>query len=104
MKAFHEIVPVVATADAKTELVDVVGPVCESGDIFATQRLMKLPKAGDLLVLRSAGAYGAVMASTYNARPMVPEVMMVNGKDFAVVRARQTYDEMIAANTLPKWL
>lgn len=83
--------------------VDIVGPVCETGDIFATQRKLALPKAGDLLVIRSAGAYGAAMASTYNARPLVPEVM-VNGGKYAVVRPRQTYEQMIGLNRLPEWL
>jgi len=102
-EAYHEIVPVAPDVAAHTELVDIVGPVCETGDVFAEARLMKVPKAGDLLVLRSAGAYGAVMASTYNARPLVPEVM-VNGDKHAVIRPRQTYDEMIARDTLPEWL
>jgi len=102
--AHHEIVPVTPPAgDAPTELVDVVGPVCETGDIFAEQRLMKLPKAGDLLVFRSAGAYGAVMASTYNARLLVPEVM-VRGDKHAVVRARQSYEELVGRDIIPEWL
>ena len=102
-EAYHEIVPVTPRPDAKAELVDIVGPVCETGDVFAEGRLMKVPQAGDLLVLRSAGAYGAVMASTYNARLLVPEIM-VHGSEFAVVRARPTYDEMIARDALPQWL
>jgi len=102
-EAFHEIVPVKPDVDAPTELVDIVGPVCETGDVFAEARLMKVPNPGDLLVLRSAGAYGAVMASTYNARLLVPEIM-VKGNDFAVVRARPSYEEMIARDTLPDWL
>ena len=85
------------------EIVDIVGPVCETGDILAEDREMVAPLADDLLVLRSAGAYGAVMASTYNARPLVPEVM-VKGSAHAVVRKRQTYDELLAANALPDWL
>ncbi|MDX1975670.1 MAG: diaminopimelate decarboxylase [Rickettsiales bacterium] len=102
--AFHEIKPVVApTGDTKTELVDIVGPVCETGDIFAEQRLLKVPQAGDLLVLRSAGAYGASMASTYNARPLVAEVM-VSGKQHELVRPRQTYEELIGRDKLPSWL
>lgn len=102
-EAYHEIVPVKPNPDAPTEIVDIVGPVCETGDVFAESRLMKVPNPGDLLVLRSAGAYGAVMASTYNARLLVPEIM-VNNKDFAVVRARPTYEEMIARDTIPRWL
>lgn len=102
-EAYHEIVPVVPNPDAATELVDIVGPVCETGDVFAESRLMKVPSAGDLLVLRSAGAYGAVMASTYNARLLVPEIM-VHGSKYAVVRPRPTYDDMIARDKLPDWL
>lgn len=102
--AYHDIVPVKAPAgDAPTELVDVVGPVCETGDIFAEQRLLKLPDAGDLMVFRSAGAYGAAMSSTYNARPLVAEVM-VNGSEYAVVRPRQTYEELLGRDRLPAWL
>lgn len=102
--AFHEIVPVIPpSGDAPTEMVEVVGPVCETGDIFAEQRLMKIPGAGDLIVFRSAGAYGAVMAGTYNARPLIPEVM-VSGDKFAVVRPRQTYEDLIKRDKLPDWL
>ncbi len=101
--AYHHIVPVVAAAgDAPTELVDVVGPVCETGDIFAEQRLLKVPAAGDLIAFRSAGAYGASMSNTYNARPLVPEVM-VNGSQYAVVRPRQKYDELIGRDSIPTW-
>ncbi len=101
--AYHEIVPVVPDAEARTEFVDVVGPVCETGDIFASSRLLRVPNAGDLLVFRSAGAYGAAMASTYNARLLVCEVM-VNGGEFAIVRARQTYEELIGRDSIPAWL
>jgi diaminopimelate decarboxylase len=102
-EAYHTIVPVVADNNVETELVDVVGPVCETGDIFAEQRLLKLPKAGDLLVFRTAGAYGASMASTYNARPLLAEVM-VHGSKHAVIRKRQTYEELVARDVLPEWL
>lgn len=101
--AYHDIVPVKPDADAPTEFVDVVGPVCETGDIFCETRLLRVPEAGDLLVLRSAGAYGAVMASTYNARPLIAEVM-VKGDEYAVVRARQTYEELIGRDSVPSWL
>ena len=86
-----------------TELADIVGPVCETGDIFAQGRLMPLPHAGDLLAFRSAGAYGATMASTYNSRPLLAEAM-VNGKDHAVIRPRQTYEELLGRDKLPEWL
>jgi len=85
------------------EKVDIVGPVCETSDIFAEQRMMPLPQVGDLLVIRSAGAYGASMASNYNARLKAPEVM-VSGKQYAVVRPRQTYDELLKGDKLPSWI
>jgi diaminopimelate decarboxylase len=101
--AHHDIVPVAEPAPGEAVApVDIVGPVCESGDTFARQRNMPLLMAGDLVAFRSAGAYGAVMASEYNSRPLVPEVL-VNGDQFAVIRARPGYDEMIARDTLPDW-
>ncbi|WP_425097601.1 diaminopimelate decarboxylase [Tropicibacter sp. S64] len=102
--AHHEIVPVLE-ADAGVDLLpyDIVGPVCESGDTFAKGRLMPPLKAGDLLAFRSAGAYGAVMSSEYNTRPLIPEVL-VNGDQFAVIRKRPTFDEIINRDTLPEWL
>lgn len=100
--AHHDILPVVENTNV-LELADVVGPVCETGDYFAEQRLIAIPKAGDLLVLRSAGAYGAVMSSTYNARPLVAEVM-VKGGAYGVVRPRQTYEEIIGRDVIPGWV
>ena len=102
--AHHDIVPVVEPA-AGIEMAkyDVVGPVCESGDTFAKHREMSPMKSGDLVAFRSAGAYGAVMASEYNSRPLIPEVL-VNGDQFAVIRARPTFDEMINRDTIPEWL
>ena len=103
-EAWHDIVPVVEPAPgAETRGYDVVGPVCESGDTFAKARHMAPLAEGDLVAFRSAGAYGAVMASEYNSRPLVPEVL-VRGDHFAVIRPRPTYDEMIARDTLPEWL
>lgn len=103
-EAYHAIVPVAhPPAGAKPKKVDVVGPVCETGDIFATQRALPVPQAGDLLAIRSAGAYGASMASNYNARLLVPEVM-VSGKQHAVIRARQTYDDLVKRDKLPAWV
>ena len=102
--AHHDIVPVVeAEPGAEKATYDIVGPVCESGDTFAKRRDMPEVKAGDLVAFRSAGAYGAVMASEYNSRPLIPEVL-VHGDQFAVIRARPTFDEMIARDTLPSWL
>ncbi|MBK5927916.1 diaminopimelate decarboxylase [Rhodobaculum claviforme] len=100
--AWHDIVPVVE-GGAPDHVYDVVGPVCESGDTFARGRPLPPMTAGDLVAFRSAGAYGAVMASEYNARPLVPEVL-VSGDHFAVIRARPSFDEMLARDTLPAWL
>lgn len=100
--AYHRIGPVVET-DAAPMLCDIVGPVCESGDFFARERALPRPEPGDLLAVYSAGAYGAVQAGTYNSRPLVPEVL-VNSSEFAVVRPRQTYEEMIGLDRLPGWL
>ncbi|RJL03381.1 diaminopimelate decarboxylase [Paracoccus siganidrum] len=102
--AHHDIVPVVEPElGAALRPVDVVGPVCESGDTF--QKAAELPPlgAGDLVAFRSAGAYGAVMASEYNSRPLVPEVL-VRGDQFAVIRARPTFEEMLARDSIPEWL
>ena len=102
--AWHDIVPVVEPGpDARVGPVDVVGPVCETADTFARGRDLPHLAAGDLLVFRSAGAYGAVMASEYNTRPLIPEVL-VRGDRFAVIRERPTYAEMLARDTLPAWL
>ncbi|MBT55431.1 MAG: diaminopimelate decarboxylase [Mameliella sp.] len=103
-EAHHEIVPVFeAPAGAELTPYDIVGPVCESGDTFAKGRLMPPLQAGELVAFRSAGAYGAVMASEYNTRPLIPEVL-VNGDQFAVIRARPTFDEIINRDTIPEWL
>jgi diaminopimelate decarboxylase len=102
--AHHDIVPVVERAPgAEMQRYDVVGPVCESGDTFARARSLPPLQSGDLVAFRSAGAYGAVMASEYNARPLVPEVL-VNGDQFAVIRPRPTFDEILARDTMPEWL
>ncbi len=102
--AHHDIVPVVEPAPG-TPLapVDVVGPVCETGDTFAKARPLPPVGEGALVAFRSAGAYGAVMASEYNTRPLVPEVL-VSGDQYAVIRARPSYDEMLARDTIPEWL
>lgn len=102
--AHHDILPVDEPArDAEMKPMDVVGPVCESGDTFAKQRPLPPVRAGQLIAFATAGAYGAVMASTYNTRPLVPEVL-VRGKEFAVVRARPTYEQMLALDSVPDWL
>lgn len=102
--AHHDIVAVVEPpAGSPSHPFDVVGPVCETGDTFARGRDLPLLEPGDLVAFRSAGAYGAVMASEYNTRPMVPEVL-VSGDHFAVIRARPTFDEILARDTIPEWL
>jgi diaminopimelate decarboxylase len=102
--AWHDMLPVTEPAPDHARLkADIVGPVCESGDTFAKDRDLPLLAQGDRLAILSAGAYGAVQASTYNARPLVAEVM-VNGADWAVVRERQTYDALLADNRMPDWL
>lgn len=102
--AHHDIVPVIEPVPgAERETYDVVGPVCESGDTFGKGRALPALEAEDLVAFRSAGAYGAVMASEYNSRPLVPEVL-VNGDQFAVIRARPSFDEMINRDTIPSWL
>jgi diaminopimelate decarboxylase len=102
--AHHDIVPVVQPAPgAEHATYDIVGPVCESGDTFAKGRSMAQLAPGDLVVFRSAGAYGAVMASEYNSRPLIPEVLVQNDQ-FAVIRERPTFDEMIARDIVPVWL
>jgi diaminopimelate decarboxylase len=102
--AWHTILPVDEPApDAAEEPIDVVGPVCESGDTFAVQRPLPPIGAGDLVAFLSAGAYGAVMSSTYNSRPLAPEVL-VNGSEFAVIRRRPTIEELMAAEEVPAWL
>jgi diaminopimelate decarboxylase len=102
--AYHDIVPVVEPeAGAELHPIDVVGPVCESGDTFTKQRMLPELHPGALIAFRSAGAYGAVMASEYNTRPLVPEVL-VHEHQFAVIRARPTFDEIINRDTIPEWL
>ena len=102
--AYHDIVPVREPAPgAEQAPYDVVGPVCESGDTFAKARMLPPLAAGDLVAFRSAGAYGAVMSSEYNTRPLVPEVL-VHEHQFAVIRARPSFDEIINRDTIPEWL
>ena len=102
--AHHDIVPVrEAPAGIESEIYDVVGPVCETGDTFARARPLAPLNEGDLVAFRSAGAYGSVMASEYNTRPMIPEVL-VKGDHFAVIRARPSYDEILNRDTIPAWL
>ncbi|MBU1325093.1 MAG: diaminopimelate decarboxylase [Alphaproteobacteria bacterium] len=100
--AFHDLVPV-APREGEARAHDVVGPVCETGDTFARDRPLPPLQAGDLVAFTGAGAYGATMASEYNSRPLVPEVL-VDGDRWAVVRRRPTYDEMLTREPVADWL
>ncbi|MEM9716549.1 MAG: diaminopimelate decarboxylase, partial [Pseudomonadota bacterium] len=103
-EAHHDIIPVLQPEPgAEQAPIDIVGPVCESGDTFAKQRMMPSVADGGLVAFRSAGAYGAVMSSEYNSRPLIPEVL-VQGDQFAVIRSRPSFDEMINRDTVPEWL
>ena len=103
-EAYHDIVPIVKSRlEHKDAVYDIVGPVCETGDTFAKSREMNKCKPGDLLAFRSAGAYGAAMASEYNTRPLVPEVLTNKG-DYVVIRDRPSLEEIIARDKIPDWL
>lgn len=102
-QAYHDIWPVRRPDRDAKELVDVVGPVCESGDTFAAQRSVTRSRAGDLVAIMSAGAYGYAMASNYNSRPRPAEVM-VDQDRWSVIRAREDYDALVAGETVPAWI
>jgi diaminopimelate decarboxylase len=103
-EAYHEIVPVIEPAPGTRSIVtDVAGPVCETGDYLALGRALPEFNAGDLICVMTAGAYGAVLASEYNSRLLVPEVL-VAGNRYGVTRPRPGYDEMLARERLPNWL
>lgn len=103
-EAWHDIIPVIEPAAGIDQTpYDIVGPICESGDTFAKGRMMPTLKSDALVAFRSAGAYGAVMSSEYNSRPLIPEVL-VNGDQFAVIRQRPTFEEMINRDTIPEWM
>nr|WP_295105308.1 diaminopimelate decarboxylase [uncultured Caulobacter sp.] len=104
--AFHDIRPVVKRPESQKggeTVYDVVGPVCETGDTFTRDRVLPPLAAGDLVAFMSAGAYGSAMASEYNTRPLVPEVL-VDGDRYAVIRKRPTYEEMLARDLVPDWV
>ena len=103
-EAHHDILPIVAAEEgAPTIVADVVGPVCESGDYLALDRTLPEPRAGDLLAIMTAGAYGAVQSGTYNTRALVPEVLVKNDQ-YAVVRPRVEVDDLIAMDRSAPWL
>jgi diaminopimelate decarboxylase len=103
-EAHHEIRPLREPSPGQPRLTaDVVGPVCESGDFLALDREMPAPRAGEMIAVLTAGAYGAVQAGTYNSRLLVPEVL-VRGADFAIVRPRVGHAELIGLDKIPPWL
>jgi diaminopimelate decarboxylase len=103
-EAWHDIVPAKAPVADDTRIrADIVGPVCETGDYLGLNREMPRPNSGDLLVVRTAGAYGAVQSGTYNTRALVPEVL-VNGDRFHVIRPRLALEALIALDSVPTWL
>ncbi|MCH7615788.1 MAG: diaminopimelate decarboxylase [Nitrospinae bacterium] len=101
--AHHDILPVHQVPNAPEDVYDVVGPICESGDFLAQNRTMPLVKAGDLLAVMSAGAYAFTMASNYNSRPRVPEILVKEGESF-VVRKRESYEDLILGEQIPEFL
>jgi len=101
-EAYHQIIAVNKSSNT-LKTYDVVGPVCETGDTFAKAREVHASDAGDLIAIMSCGAYGAVMSSSYNTRMLAPEVM-VKGSDFAIVRKRPSYEDIIKQDITPSWL
>lgn len=101
--AHQKIIPVTEPKKVGAKIVDVVGPVCETGDFLARARKLPSVTQGNLLAIMSAGAYGFSMSSNYNSRPRIPEVL-VNGKELAVVRRRETLDDLLLGEKIPKWL
>ena len=103
-EAYHRIIPVkLDSENRKQRRFDFVGPVCESSDTFCLDEKSSELQSGELVAILTAGAYGAVMASTYNTRPLVPEVL-VHGETFDVIRRRESYDEMLRRDRIPDWL
>ena len=103
-EAFHDIWPAIEPkSGAEQQNYDVVGPICETGDTFATARKLHTINPGDLIAFMTAGAYGSSMSSTYNSRLLVPEVL-VSGNEFAVVRPRQTWEQLLGQERMPDWL
>jgi diaminopimelate decarboxylase len=103
-EAHHDIRPVrQAAASGRRIVADVVGGVCETGDYLALDRDMPEVSAGELVAVMTAGAYGAVQGSTYNTRPLAPEIL-VKGSEWAVVRPRQTYEALIGMDRIAPWL
>ncbi|MDB4100186.1 diaminopimelate decarboxylase [Amylibacter sp.] len=103
-EAYHEIIPVIeSTENSETQDYDIVGPVCETGDTFANKRALTRVADGEMVAFRSAGAYGAVMASEYNTRPLIPEIL-VHGDQFSIIRDRPSIEAIIKRDIIPDWL
>lgn len=102
-QAHHDVLPVRQVPNTPEEVLDVVGPICESGDFLAQNRTLPAVKAGDLLAVMSAGAYGFTMASNYNSRPRAPEILVKGGESF-VIRERETFDDLIRGERIPAFL
>mgnify|MGYP001353403811 FL=1 len=103
-EAYHEIIPVIETTGSpEIRDYDIVGPVCETGDTFANKRALTPVADGEMVAFRSAGAYGAVMASEYNTRPLIPEVL-VYGDQFSIIRDRPSIEAIIKRDIIPDWL
>jgi len=102
-EAYHAIIPVIEPSkDSKDVEMDVVGPICESGDYFAKGRALPPVEDGDLLAVRTVGAYAAVMGSMYNSRALAPEIL-VNGAQYSVVRKRVDLEDMLKFEKFPDW-
>ena len=101
--AHHEILPVRQVSGLPSQVVDVVGPVCESGDFLAKDRLMSATQSGDLLAVMSAGAYGFTMASNYNSRPRIPEVLIKDRESY-IIRSRESYEDLVRGETVPEFI
>ena len=103
-EAYHEIIPVIeSTENSETQEYDIDGPVCETGDTFANKRAITAVADGEMVAFRSAGAYGAVMASEYNTRPLIPEIL-VHGDQFSIIRDRPSIEAIIKRDIIPDWL
>jgi diaminopimelate decarboxylase len=101
--SYHAIWPVQRPASEENIVADVVGPICESSDFLARDRGLAQFEPGDLMAVMSAGAYGFTMSSNYNSRPRAPEIL-VNGDQWAVVRQRETYQDLMQGESLPEWM
>jgi diaminopimelate decarboxylase len=102
-EAYHEIRPVIEPASPERAVYDVVGPICESGDFLAKDRELPAIKQGELLAVMGGGAYGFSMSSNYNSRPRVAEVM-VKGHEFHIVHERETYNDLVKGEKIPRWM